>query len=380
VHTCGRTVDHFPGPLFENTGLLTCFDLRPHPPGFLLRFPEDRDTPTLPTFREQPRLFEVFQEYEHWGHVLGLDDVGALNGLAAADEIDETIRVAEALHEKKVALIADRFVCCRPRVRVILISGPSASGKTTFSKRLAVQLRVNRLRTFTVSLDEYFYPRRGTPVAGGGLPNYEGLEALDVGLLNRHLRSLLAGRRVVLPHFDFRSGCRERGRTLELAPDSILILEGIHALDPALTPSIDHRAKFRIYVSALTHLNIDDLNRIPTSETRLLRRMVRDSLYRGYNAAETLRRWTSVHEGEKRFVFPFQEKADVMFNSALVFELAVLKHRAIPLLSRVRRGTPEHPQAAFLRSLLSYVRAVSDSDVPSNSILREFIGGSGFRY
>ncbi|RKX68540.1 nucleoside kinase [candidate division WOR-3 bacterium] len=357
-------LDHIIGPVKLEMAELPQFDLVPHPPGFVL---------TWGRFQPRPKLFRMIQEYEEWAQILGVYDVGRLNRVLKED-FDRMVLLAEALHEKKIASIADKII--KRKKRLILIAGPSASGKTTFSKRLAIQLQVSKVRPVTISIDDYFLPREKTPTGPDGLPDFESLKAIDIELLNRDLNRLLRGRPVAIPKFNFRTGEREyRGRIEHLAGDDVLILEGIHGLNDRLTYAIPTGVKFRIYVSAITQLNIDDHNRIHTRDTRLIRRIVRDVQFRNHSAAETIRNWPRVVAGEDRYIFPFQEKADVMFNSALIYEFPVLSRYVRPLLKRVR-----DPEAHRLDQLLSYFLPAPDGIIPNNSILREFIGGSIFYY
>jgi uridine kinase len=288
--------------------------------------------------------------------------------------------VAEAMHERRIAEVARAIALKRGEVRLILIAGPSSSGKTTFSKRLAIQMRVNGLKNAPLSLDNYFLDREETPKDETGEYDFEAPEAIDIDLLNSQLLDLLAGREVAVPRFNFKEGRRKGSRKLRLEPNEVLILEGIHALNPKLTPSIPSIMKFRVYVSALSQLNVDNHNRVPTTDTRKLRRIVRDHLFRGYRALDTLATWQSVRRGEDQYVFPYQEEADMMFNSSLVYELCVLKNYAEPLLAEITDAVPEYAEARRLLRFLSYFLSIKAEEVPRNSILREFIGGSVFKY
>jgi len=380
IYRLGNYVDYFYGCLAPSTSYLKLFELRYYPPGFILRFPLHEDPNTIPEFEEQKKMAEVFREYVRWGQILGVGKVGDLNELIESDEGDNVIRVAEALHEKKLAQLADMIASKLTKPRLVLISGPSGSGKTTFSKRLAIQMRVNGLRNVPLSLDNYFLDRDVTPRDETGEYDFEAPDAIDVELLNRQLLDLFAGKVVKVPIFSFRSGKRTGHRELRLEPDEILILEGIHALNPMITPSIPSIMKFKIYVSALSQLNIDDHNRVPTRDVRKLRRIVRDHLFRGYSALDTLCRWQSVSRGEDLYIFPYQEEADAMFNSSLVYELSVLKTYAEPLLKEITSDVPEYAEARRLLRFLSYFLPMPADEVPPNSILREFIGGSIFKY
>jgi uridine kinase len=380
IYRLGQFVDYFYGCLAPSTGYLKLFDLRFYPPGFILQFPQFRDPSCIPEFEEQKKMAEVFREYVQWGRILGLNNVGDINALIERGEARRRLRVAEALHEKKIAMIADMIAGKLSRPRLVLISGPSGSGKTTFSKRLAIQMSVNGMMNVTLSLDSYFLDREVTPRDETGEYDFEAPEALDLELLNNQLMDLIAGKEVKIPRFSFKSGKRVGSRKFKLEPHQILILEGIHALNPIVTPAIPSIMKFRVYVSALSQLNIDDHNRVPTTDIRKLRRIVRDHLFRGYAALDTLSRWNSVRRGEDEYIFPFQEEADVMFNSSLVYELCVLKGYAEELLTQVPGDVPEYAEARRLLRFLAYLLRISAEEVPRNSILREFIGGSIFKY
>ncbi|HRE27053.1 MAG TPA: nucleoside kinase, partial [Anaerolineales bacterium] len=323
-----------------------------------------------------PLLFEVFEEANTWLEKLGLRSLGALNEAIAAGRLTEIALVAEALHESRIALIATALAGHADRFRVVLIAGPSSSGKTTFSKRLAVQLLANGLRPFPLGIDDYFIDRDATPLGADGKPDFESLAAVDVALFTAHLKALLAGEAVQVPHYNFVTGRREPGHEVRIGPNDVIVIEGIHGLNPALVPGLDPSRVYRIYVSALAGLNLDGHNRIATTDIRLLRRIARDAATRGYSAQQTLQRWPSVTAGERRNIFPFQENGDAIFNSCLPYELAVLRPIAEPLLLQVRPGTPEYLEANRLLSLLGWVRGATAEAVPGNSILREFVGGS----
>lgn len=369
------------GPLVPSTGRLRHFALSLYPPGFVLRFPDKRDISRMPTRADQTRLFAVYHESKKWSQILKVRNVGDLNEIIEQEKFHGCVQVAEALHEKKIAFIADRIMDNIDHARLIFIAGPSSSGKTTFAKRLGVQLRVNGITPRAIGLDDYFVDREKTPRDSRGEIDFEALQALNLDILNDHLVRLLAGEEIEPPRYDFKSGksvCGEHG--LKLGPHDVLVVEGIHGLNPALTPRIMPEQKFRIYVSALTQLSIDDHNRIPTTDTRLIRRIVRDSKFRGYSALNTINRWPSVIRGEARNIFPFQEQADVIFNTALLYELAVLKSHARQSLERV---PPDEPEFAEARRILEFLHLFAEADalaVPPTSILREFIGGSSFEY
>ncbi len=318
----------------------------------------------------------MFEEAGHLLERLGVRSVGALNDVIASGRLAEASLVGEAIHEARISRIATDIAAQGDRVKVVLIAGPSSSGKTTFSKRLAVQLLANGKRPFPLGLDDYFVDRELTPRDVNGQYDYECLRAVDIGLFNEHLVGLMAGRPVQLPHYVFKTGRREAGATVTLGPGHIIIVEGIHGLNPALVPGVPPERIYRIYVSALTQLNLDRHNRVSTTDCRLIRRIVRDASGRGYSASQTLRRWESVTRGEKQYIFPFQENSDAIFNSALVHELAVLRPLAEPLLLQVRHETQEYTEANRLLSFLQWFVPATAEHVPDNSILREFIGGS----
>jgi uridine kinase len=376
--------DYFHGYMVPSTGYLTVFALQAYPPGFILRFPRTSPPMHLQPIVDYPKLVNVFREYGEWMSLMGIRDVGRLNEVIAGKWVREIVLVAEALHEQRLAQIAEWIASRQPaaqdadgrRIRLVLIAGPSSSGKTTFSRRLSIQLLANGLRPFALELDNYFVDRETTPRDENGEYDFESLGALDVPLFNENLLHLLDGQEVRLPRYNFKTGFREEGQTVRLQPDHIVIVEGIHGLNPNLVPNIPPGVAYRIYVSALTQLNIDRYNRVPTTDTRLIRRIVRDAAYRGYSARQTIDRWPSVRRGEKRWIFPFQEHADVMFNSALVYELAVLKPFAEPLLLQVKPGTRAYVEAKRLLAFLEWFEALAPDLVPDNSILREFVGGS----
>ncbi|HEY75175.1 MAG TPA: nucleoside kinase [Thermoflexia bacterium] len=371
--------DYFHGYMVPSTGYLRYFALRPSPPGFVLQYPRrHRPTELLP-YAEYPRLSAVFREYGNWLRLLGVEDVGSLNDAVENGRIREIILVSEALHEERIASIAHEIAAQRDRIRLVLIAGPSASGKTTFSKRLCIQLLAHGVRPFPLALDDYFVDRDKTPRDEKGEYDFEALEALDLPFFNEQLLALMEGKEVTLPRFDFQAGKRREGPTVRLGPDHIIIVEGIHGLNPRLVPAIPREWTYRIYVSALTQLNMDRHNRVPTTDTRLIRRIVRDATFRGYTAEETLNRWESVRRGEKRHIFPYQEHADVMFNSALVYELAVLKPLVEPLLLQIEPPSPRRVEAKRLLAFLEWFTPCPPDLVPDNSILREFIGGSILR-
>jgi uridine kinase len=371
--------DYFYGYMVPSTGYLRWFELTHYPPGFILRFPRRHWPTTLQPFRDYPKLVAVFREYGEWMNIMDVRDVGGLNETFDQGRARELILVAEALHQQRIARIAQQIAERRDHVRLVLIAGPSASGKTTFAKRLAIHLLANGIRPKSVGLDDYFVERARTPLDENGQYDFEALEALDLELLNGQLLDLMAGREVALPRFNFVSGLREQGPSVVLEEDSMVLLEGIHGLNPQLVPQVPEERVFRVYVSALTQLNLDMHNRVPTTDTRLIRRIVRDAKYRAYSATQTITRWESVRRGEKRFIFPYQEHADIMFNSALVYELAVLKALAAPLLREIDPWSTQYNEARRLLAFLEWFKPCQPDLIPDNSILREFVGGSILR-
>lgn len=365
--------DYHQGYMPPSAGYLKQFALHAFPPGFMLQFPHQSQPDELDTIAPYPKLFAVFEEAGNWLDRLGLRGVGALNDAIVGGRLLEISLVAEALHSGRIARIAADIAAQRERIKVVLIAGPSASGKTTFSKRLAVQLLANGLRPFPLGLDDYFLDRPLTPRDAAGQLDYENLHALDVARFNEDLLTLMAGKTVQLPSYNFITGQSKPGHTVTLGSDTVLIIEGIHGLNPALVPEVPTERLYRVYISALTQLNLDRHNRVSTTDGRLIRRLVRDAATRGYSATDTLRRWDSVMRGEKHNIFPFQENSDAIFNSALAHELAVLRPLAEPLLLSVRPDTPEYVEANRLLSFLHWFRPASPDHVPTNSILREFI-------
>ena len=377
----GEYYDYFNGVLLPSTGYLNLFDLVPYYDGMLLRVP-NRDNPVeLDEMVYLPKMFDIFKEYVGWNKIMNLNNVGEFNVACKNNQSFNLIKVSEALHEKKVASIADMISQRTDKVKFVLISGPSSSGKTTFSKRLSIQLMVSGLKPVALSLDNYFVNREDTPLDENGEWDFEHLHALDLDLFNQHLKQLLAGEEIEIPFFNFEDGKRYfKGEKLKLEADSILLMEGIHALNPQLIPEIPQDFTFKIYVSALTTISIDNHNWIPTTDTRLLRRIIRDYRFRNYSARETIARWPSVRRGEEKWIFPFQENADVMFNSALLFELAVLKKHAEPILAEVPKYCDEYTETHRLIKFLNYFVSSPEREIPPTSLLREFVGGSSFRY
>ena len=372
--------DYYYGTLLTNTRQLYMFGLEKYYDGMLLRIPSRNDPSRLGELVRQDKMFEIFQEHHRWQHILGVSTVGDFNEAVRQGRSTDLINVSEALQEKKISQIAD-MIAGRKGVRMVLISGPSSSGKTTFCKRLSIQLLTCGIKPVQISLDDYFVHREDTPKDEHGEYDYESLYALDIPLLNSQLKTLFAGGEVELPRYNFQSGRSERsGRRLKLADDNILVVEGIHALNPELTALIPEEQKFRVYASALTTILLDTHNYIPTTDNRLLRRIIRDYKYRGVSAQETIRRWPSVRAGENKWIFPYQENADAMFNTALLFELAVIKSQAEPLLELVPENVEEHAEAYRLLKFLKYIAPIPNRQLPPTSLLREFLGGSSFKY
>ncbi len=371
----------FYGHIVPSTGYLQVFDLHKYYNGLLLLLPKRFEPEEIEELVIQKKMFEIFQEYSTWNEVLNITNINNLNQLAVGKKSEGLIKVSEAFHEKKIAQIADMVSSRKDEVKVILISGPSSSGKTTFSKRLAIQLMVNGLQPQNLSLDDYFVDREKTPLDENGEYDFEALEALDIEQFNSDLGRILNGEEVEIPKFSFEKGQRYYdGTKIKLHANEILVIEGIHGLNPQLTHSIDNHKKFKIYVSALTAINIDDHNRIPTTDNRLIRRIVRDYRYRNYSAADTISRWQSVRRGEEKHIFPYQEEADVMFNTALMYEFAVLKHYAEPILLEVENNKAEFSEANRLLYFFSYFKSIDEKNIPPTSIIREFLGGSSFTY
>ena len=380
----GDTVDCYYSSLVPSTGYIRLFDIVKYYDGLLLRIPSRENPTKLEEVVKQEKMLEVFQEYHRWNQILGISTVGDLNVACNHGHATDLINVSEALQEKKIAQIADEITHRNQdgkRVKLVLISGPSSSGKTTFSKRLSIQLMTNGLKPYPISLDDYFVNRNDTPLDENGKHDFESLYAVDLPFFEEQLTTLLNGGEVELPRYNFTTGKREMsGKKLRIDEHMILIIEGIHALNPALTPHIPNENKYKVYVSALTTILLDNHNYIPTTDNRLLRRIIRDYKYRNYSAEETIARWPSVREGEEKWIFPYQENADAMFNSALLFELAVLKDYVEPVLRKVPNRCPEYSEAHRLLRFLNYFVSVQDKELPPTSLLREFLGGSSFQY
>lgn len=376
-----RLPDYFYGNLAPSTGCLKTFGLIPYKDGMLLQLPDRKNPSTLLPTLPQDKLFQVFNEHKHWGKILEVTDIGSLNKLIEQKMAGPVIKISEALHEKKISQIADQIKARQGQVKVVLIAGPSSSGKTTFSKRLAIQLMVNGIRPVNLSLDNYFVNREDTPRDEDGEYDYESIDALDIHTFTDNIQRLLAGEEVEIPKFSFETGQRfYDGEKLRIGKNNVIIVEGIHGLNPQLTRLLPPKTLFKIFVSALTAIAIDDHNLINPADNRLLRRMVRDYKYRNYSALETIKRWESVLAGEQKHIVPYQEEADAMFNSALTYELGALKIQAEPLLREVTQQHPEHSKALRLLKFFSYIRAVPTREIPPTSIIREFLGGSSFKY
>lgn len=379
----GNICDSYYGNLATSTGQIDVFDLIPYKDGMLL-LGFDKQNPSQPaTPSVQEKMFNAFTEYTSFNRIIGIKNVGELNSATLRGKTSDLINVAEALHEKKIGRISDDITSRYKEggARIVLIAGPSSSGKTTTTKRLAIQLMTNLLVPKLISLDDYFVDRVNTPLDEDGEYDYESLYALDLEQFNHDLNALLNGEEVALPTYNFERGCREyKGNTLKLEENSILLIEGIHGLNPDLTSHIDEKMKYKLYVSALTTLSIDDHNWVPTTDNRLLRRIIRDAKYRGVSAESTIKRWPSVRRGEEKWIFPYQENADAMFNSSLLFELGVIKEYGEEVLKHVPRDIPEYGEAIRLRRFLNYFTPISDQVIPHTSLLREFLGGSSFHY
>ena len=376
LYKLGKHKDYHHGYMVPSTGYLRWFDLRQLGDGFVLRFPRRHHPTELPPLPESATLVRTFRQYGDWLERMGIPNVGALNDAIREQKMREVILIAEALHEQKISDIASQIMALKGKVRIVLISGPSSSGKTTFSKRLAIQLLAQGGDPFALELDNFFVDREKTPLDENGQYDFESIDAVNTPLLNQSLRQLIAGENVRLPRYNFKLGLSEPGEVVQLSSDQIMLLEGIHGLNPRLLEDIPPEKTHRLYVSSLTQLNLDRYNRISTTDTRLIRRIVRDARERGYNALQTIQRWESVRRGERKYIFPYQENAQEIFNSALSYELAALKPFAEPLLRQVPFGTPEQIEAKRLLALLEWFVPLDISLVPDNSLLREFVGGS----
>lgn len=379
LYKLADTTDYYYGSLLPSTKHIHLFDLQLYHDGLLLRVPNRYNPGALEEIVRQDKMLEVFSDHHDWQEILGINTVGDFNTACQLGRTTDLINIAEALQEKRIAGIADDIH--RKGARIVLISGPSSSGKTTFSKRLSIQLMTNGLHPVALSLDDYFVNRELTPLDENGEYDFESLYAVDLSYFNTQLNALLLGEEVELPRFDFTTGQRVlNGQRLRIDAHTVLIIEGIHALNPELTSHIPDEDKYKVYVSALTSIMLDEHNYIPTTDNRLLRRILRDYKYRNYSAESTISRWPSVRKGEDKWIFPYQEHADAMFNSALLFELAVLRSHLIPILERVKENSPEYSEAYRLRKFLQYFEPIPDKDLPPTSLLREFLGGSSFKY
>lgn len=378
VYCLGDYYDYYYGYMLPSTGYIKYFDLFPYEDGMILLLPEKEEPEKLPEFVPKEKLFRTLMTTAEWGMEMGIDTVGDLNDRICQGDISDLILVQEALQERRIGEIA-RDISRREGVKFVMIAGPSSSGKTTFSHRLSIQLRTYGLKPHPIGLDNYYLNHEQTPLDDQGKPDYECLEALDVEQFNKDMSDLLAGKEVEIPTFNFKTGKREyHGKVTKLGKDDILVIEGIHGLNEKMSYSLPAESKFKIYISALTCLNVDEHNRIPTTDSRLLRRMVRDARTRGTSADKTIAMWSSVRRGEEKYIFPFQEEADAMFNSAMIYELAVIKQYAEPLLFNIKKGEPEYHEAKRLLKFLEYFLGVSSEELPQNSLCREFVGGSCF--
>lgn len=381
IYYLGETGNYFHGHLLPSTGYVKNFDLERFNGGMLLRLPSDKTLSRLRDYVHQEKLFGIFREHKEWAEILDVADIGKLNSMVKQDKAGQIIKISEALHEKKIAEIATKIAERKLPSKLVLIAGPSSSGKTTFSKRLAVQLSVCGLKPHMLSLDNYFVDREHTPLDEEGNYDFESLDAIDIEFFNEQLIDLIKGNPIEIPRFSFAEGKRFfDGHIMQLHESDVLIIEGIHGLNPNLLPHIDKALTFRIFISALTSISIDDHNPISTTDNRLIRRMIRDSKYRGYSALETIRRWPSVRRGEEKNIFPHQENADIMFNSAMLYELAVLKKYLEPLLKTVPENQPEFAEALRLLKFMDYFKTIDDEEIPPTSLIREFLGGSSFSY
>jgi phosphoribulokinase/uridine kinase family protein len=373
-------IDYYYGSMLTKTKEITLFGLELYYDGVLLRIPSVKDPSTLGEIVKQDKMFEVFKEHHRWQNIIGISTVGDFNDAVSKGLATDLVNVSEALQEKKISHIADS-ISINDKLKVVLIAGPSSSGKTTFCKRLSIQLLACGIKPIQISLDDYFVNRIDTPKDENGEEDYESLYSLNINLINEQFNALFSGEEVELPKYNFQTGISEKsGKRIKMYDNNILIVEGIHALNPKLTENIPSEKKFKIYASALTTILLDDHNYIPTTDNRLLRRIVRDYKYRGCSAKDTIHRWPSVRAGENKWIFPYQEEADVMFNTAMLFELAVIKQQAIMILEQVPESCEEYAEAYRLRKFLSYFSPLSNRNLPPTSLLREFLGGSSFKY
>ena len=380
MYYCEDYYNYCYGTLASSTGLTKVFELVKYEDGFLMRYPSSDKPGQLPKIRQAKKLSWALEEYNDIHKILNMNRVYRLNSAVENNTIKDVIMLDEALHEKKIANIADK-IARRKKIKMILIAGPSSSGKTTFAQRLGIQLRINGLKPVTISVDNYFVERKDTPKDKDGNYDFESIEAIDLKLFNSHLSKLLNGEEVEMPEFDFLKGTKQyKGKKLKLEKDQVLVIEGIHCLNDRLTSSIPRNQKYKIYISALTVLNMDRYNRISTTDTRLIRRIVRDYQFRGYTAKHTISTWHIVNKGEEKNIFPFQEQADSIFNTSLIYEIGVLKAKVMPLLEEITKEEPEHAEATRLINMLKYFRTIPENYVPTNSLLKEFLGGGDFKY
>lgn len=380
MYYCEDYYNYCYGTLADRTGVINLFEILKYDDGFLVRYPSKNNPEQMPKLLQTKKLAWALNEYDDIHKILNMNIVYKLNTAVEEDKIKDVIMLDEALHEKKIANIADKIAKNR-NIKMILIAGPSSSGKTTFAQRLGIQLKINKIKPVTISVDNYFVERQDTPKDENGNYDFECIEAIDIGLFNDHLTKLLYGEEIEMPEFDFHLGTkRYNGKKLKLEKDEVLVIEGIHCLNDKLTEKISKDQKYKIYISALTVLNMDRFNRISTTDTRLVRRIVRDNQFRGYNAKDTIRTWDMVNKGEEKNIFPFQEEANVIFNTSLIYELGVLKGVAMPLLEEITREEPEYAEATRLKNMLKYFRTIPTEYVPTNSLLKEFLGGGDFKY
>ena len=380
MYYCEEYYNYCYGTLANRTGCVKLFEVKKYNDGFIIRYPSHKNPKVLPEFIETKKLAWAIDEYEDIHRILNVDRVYKLNEAIEKDNIKDVILLAEALHEKKIANIADNIAKDR-NIKMVLIAGPSSSGKTTFAQRLGIQLRLNGIKPVTISVDNYFVERSETPRDEKGEYDFESIEAIDLNLFNNHLNKLLNGEEIEMPEFDFFEGTKKyKGKKLKLEKDQVLVIEGIHCLNDRLTSTIDKKQKYKVYISALTVLNLDRFNRISTTDTRLIRRIVRDHQFRGYSAKETIRTWNKVNEGEKKNIFPFQEEANFIFNTSLIYEIGALKPIVMPLLEEITKEDVEYAEAGRLKNVLKYFEEIPKESVPNNSLLKEFLGGGDFKY
>ena len=380
LYYCEDYFNYFYGVMPISTGYMKIFDIQKYSNGFLIRYPSKKDITKVPDFIDNKKLLQALNDYEKIHKVLNIETLTKLNKAIREGKAKDIVMLDEALHEKKISRIADS-IAEKKDVKMVLIAGPSSSGKTTFAQRLGLQLQLNGLKPVTISVDNYFVEREQTPIDTDGKYDFEAIEAVDMKLLNEHIERLLNGEEVEMPTFNFTTGCKEyKGNKIRLEKDDIIVMEGIHCLNDRLTAQIPRNKKFKVYISALTVLNIDEFNRISTTDSRLIRRIVRDSNFRSYSAIHTLKMWNSVNRGELKNIFPFQEEADAMFNTSLIYEICVLKKYALPQLEEIDNRSIEFSEAKRIREFLKYFEDIPDKLVPTNSLLREFIGGGDFKY